>query len=369
MSEKNGCEENKGKNYRFSLIIPTYNRPEYLRRILSYYNEYAGNYKIIVADSSSDENKKVNKEIISSFSNLDILYLSDYSSKINQYHKLADAVNYANGKYCIQTGDDDFITQNGINQSIDFLEKNPDFTVAHGYHISFYLKTDKKGKQPFCWTPIYSHESITLPDPVSRLNEHLAKYSLPTLYAVHRTDFLKMVFKETLKFTDDVRFGELLPSMLTLIYGKMKCLDVLYCVRENTPRSLGETSENLKDFIRVGTYDEKYAKFRDCLAAHLSKKSQLDVEESKKVIDEAMAAYMKKDSTNYKRILIHKMSDVLNHLRLPDWVDEGVRASYRKIFLPKQIADFPCFSDDSSKYYDDFNKIRLHVLSYSNSKK
>ena len=53
---------NDDTNYGCTIIIPTYNRSDYLRRILSYYNEY-------VADSSSDETKKMNKETISSLSN------------------------------------------------------------------------------------------------------------------------------------------------------------------------------------------------------------------------------------------------------------------------------------------------------------
>jgi len=348
-------------NHGCTIIIPTYNRPEYLRRILGYYNEYGENYNIIVADSSSDENKRINKKTISSVSNLNILYLTNYSTEINPTNKIADALNHVNTKYCVLCADDDFVTPTGINQSTDFLEKNPDFTVAHGLYISFYLETDKRGKQQFCGAPIYPYKSITFPDAKSRLNFHFSNY-YPTFYAVHRTDFLNMILKETTQFTDDYRFGELLPSMLTLIQGKMKCLDVLYAAREDIPGSTGQICENLKDFIKVGTHDEKYAKFRDCLAMHLSKKSQLDLEESKRVVDDAMSAYMKKNS------LINKVSNALDYFRLPDWIDEGIRTLYRKLFLSKQMRmdDFQSSVDvPSSKYYDDFNKIRLHVLSYS----
>ena len=48
---------------KVSIIIPTYNRPAYLRRILDYYDSFGEDFKIIVADSSSDENKiKKNRE-------------------------------------------------------------------------------------------------------------------------------------------------------------------------------------------------------------------------------------------------------------------------------------------------------------------
>ena len=362
--------KNNEANQGCTIIIPTYNRSNYLKRILNYYNEYGGEkYKIVVADSSLDENKKLNEKIISSFLNLNILHLSDYPTTIDGLHKIDDALNYVNTKYCVFCADDDFVTPNGINQSMDFLENNQDFAIAHGHYISFHLKADKGGKQQFCWTSIYPYKSITFPDAKTRLDFHFSKY-YPTFYAVHRTDFLKMIFNETLKFTDDGRFGELLPSMLTLIYGKMKRLDVFYAARESIPGSSGQSSENMDDFIKAGTYDEKYAKFRDCLATHLTKKSQLDLEEAKSVIDDAMAAYMRRyilNKTHYKGILIQKMANILDNLRLPNWVDDRIRTSYSRLFVPKQKGDFPIFSDTSSKHYDDFNKIRLQVLSYSKS--
>ena len=45
-----------------TILIPTYNRPGYLKRMLGYYNDFGVVYNIIVADGSSDEIKMVNKE-------------------------------------------------------------------------------------------------------------------------------------------------------------------------------------------------------------------------------------------------------------------------------------------------------------------
>jgi glycosyltransferase domain-containing protein len=355
---------NNETNYGCAILIPTYNRSDYLRRILSYYNKYGESYNIIVADASSDENKKRNKKIISSFSNIDILHINSYSSDIDPYYKISDVLNYVNTKYCVICADDDFITPDGIKQSIEFLDKNPDFTVAHGRYITFYLKRDRKGKLQFRYNPLYVHESISFPDAKSRLFFHLSNVQISPFYAVHRTDFLKFIYKEALEFSDGDQFRELLLSMLTLIYGKMKCLDVFYAAREAIPDSAGATNKNLKDFIKAGTYDEKYAKFRECLAINLSKKSQLDIEESNRLIDNAMSVHMKK-IYSYKYTLISKMSNVLNYLKLPDWMDNVIRRSYRKLFVPKQMRmeDFRSSVDrPSSKYYDGFNKIRHYVL-------
>ena len=351
-----------------TILIPTFNRPDYLRRILSYYNDYKIAHNIIVADSSSDENKQINNKTISSLPSINISYLDEYPSEINPYNKIINALENVNTKYCVFCADADFITPNGIKQSVDFLEHNPDFAVAHGYYISFHLENTENGQQFFSKS-MYSRESITFPDAKERLTHHLSNY-YPTFYAVHKVDMLQMVFKETLKFADDYRFGELLLSMLVLLYGKLKCLDILYGARQgrkDLPDSSNTASNNLIDFINDGTYNEKYEKFRNCLTIHLSKNSQLDIEESKRVIDAAMSAYIKKRSPNSNKTVMRKISDSLDSFNLPDWMDERIRALYRKLFLPRQIDDslFPMEINPSSECHDDFNKIRDHVLSHS----
>lgn len=351
-----------------TILIPTYNRPEYLKRILSYYSDYESTYYIIVADSSSTEVKKLNEESISSFSNLNVQHLDNYSPKINTFHKVAGAVNYVDTKYCVLCADDDFVTPNGINQAVDFLENNPDFIVAHGRYIRFWPRSGVGNKQQFVWKPNYRFQSITSPDPKKRLTYHLSHYFMPTFYAVHRTDFLKLISDEVTKFTDDYRFGELLPSMLALIYGKLKCLDVLYAARETILTSASATSATLSDFIRDGTYEEKYKRFRQCLSTHLSQQSQLDIEESKKVIDNAMSAFIMKKvnlNANGGNIITRKLRGLLDFLNLPDWLDKGLRRSYTELTRSRRSEKYSIDMSPSSKYYDDFNKIRLHVLSYS----
>ncbi len=133
-----------------TILIPTINRVNFLKRILNYYNSFKEDYKIIVGDSSTNENKLKNKKNISTFLNLNILYLDHYSSKINAYHKFADMVNYVDRKYCVFCADDDFIIPNGISQSVAFLEKNSDFSVTQGKFIAFSVKNNnKKGSEQF----------------------------------------------------------------------------------------------------------------------------------------------------------------------------------------------------------------------------
>jgi len=357
---------------RANIIIPTYNRPNYLQRVLDYYHKYGKDFDIIVADSSSEENKKLNKEIILSLPNLNIQHLDKYPEEINPYYKFTDVVNYAKEKYCLFCADDDFVTPNGIKDSIDFLEKNPDFTVAYGYSITFWLKPKEGRKKQFFWEIRYLNQSITFSGPKVRLFKHLSGYCQPTTYGVHRTDFLKMVYKELLNSkVNPVVFGEMLPSMLTLIYGKSKCLDVLYTAREAGLHYLarragfyrGHESVSTRGFLNEGKYDNECEKFKEYLAVHLTRKSQIDIEKSKKLINKAMFIYMRLD---YKHILMAKMKYILKSLHMPDWTYKKIRLLHRKLILLRQT-DILSISLDSlpHKYYDDFEKIKNQVISYS----
>ena len=70
-----------------SIIIPTYNRPNYLERILKYYNIYGKNFDIIIADSSFNKNKQINKDTISKLSKLNISYIDKYSRALMKYYQ------------------------------------------------------------------------------------------------------------------------------------------------------------------------------------------------------------------------------------------------------------------------------------------
>jgi glycosyltransferase domain-containing protein len=352
---------------KFTIIIPTHNRPDYLRRVLDYYSSYKAGYNIIVADSSSDENKRRNKETISSLPDLKILYFGHYPSEIKYGHKFADALDHVETKYCLFCADDDFVVPNGIEESIDFLEKNEDFVVAHGQTITFYPRIKKEGEEKFYWQLEYRVKSNTLTDARSRLVEHLASYSVSTFYGVHRADFLKMIFRETLRSVEHGRFIELLLTELTLVYGKMKCLDGLYAAREIILDSTGIVNESINGLIKKKAYEEKYIGFRKCLVFHLSKNSDLSIEGSCRVVDDAMSAHLKRFRPGpCKQFLM----DALDHL--PGTVSGKIELIYRtmKLKLSKPKGDLLNFiKDPSSAYHGDFIKIRDCVLSHKEAYK
>ena len=352
----------------FSLVIPTYNREKYLRRILSYFAKHNYECKIVIADSSFEEKKILNQRVVDSFSQLQIKYLS-FHPDVSPFQKFADAISSVTTKYCVMCADDDFITPNSMKKCIDFLERNPEFTAVGGYYYDFLALKQSNRKKTFFWRKylfssenIENYMTITSPEPKDRLSIHFTNY-FPTIYYIHQTDFLQMIYKEILQNTSDVRFGEILLDMLTIIHGKIQTLDILYGARESIVTSSTSTYSRLSHFINNGTYDEKFQKFRECLVNHLIEKQEISVQDAEKIINDGMESYIQnrlavnnKDSVNCIRQLIRTLLIKLRYFRINI-------SQYRKFSFKKQI-DLEKWNieDPPKKYLDDFNDIKETVL-------
>jgi len=352
----------------FSIVIPTYNRDKYLLRILSYFAEHNYECKIVIADSSFEEKKILNQRVVNSFSQLQIEYLS-FHPDVNFYQKLADTINSVTTKYCVLCADDDFITHNSMKKCIDFLQRNPEFTAVGGYYYDFLALKRSNKKKTFYWRKylfssenIENYMTITTSEPKDRLSIHFKNY-FPTIYYIHRTDFLQMVYKEVLQNTSDVRFGEILLDMLTIIHGKIQTLDILYGARESIVTSSTSMHSRLSHFVKNGTYDEKFQKFRECLVNHLIKKQEITVQDAEKIINDGMEAYIqnrlavkKEETVNWFRKLARMLFIKLRYFRINV-------SQYRKFSFKKQI-DLEKWntSDPPKKYLDDFNDIKEIVL-------
>ncbi len=344
--------DDNSEKINYTIFIPTINRSAYLRRLLKYYNSYGKEFNIIVADSSSDDVKKRNENEITTFKKMNIIHIDKYPTTLNPYHKFADMVKYCSTEYAVFCADDDFIVPNGIEKSVEFLENNSDFTCAHGNYIEFKLDATKK---KFYWRPIYPYESILSSDAKQRFQTHLEKY-YQTLYAVHRKDFLNMIFEEFSKSSvDPMQFGELLPDMLALIYGKMKRLEVFYAARATASRVAYWPT--IFEYMDRGQYEEEYIKFKNCISTHLSKNSNVEEHEAKQIIDNSMQKYLK---IAKKEDSFGKIGTLIKKAHLPNNIDNYIKNFYRKIKHPHEYR--PWMTKEPENDIEDFNMIRTVVL-------
>ena len=308
---------------KITVIIPTHERHQYLKRSLDYWGKT--DIPSLVADSSLDE------------------YIGQIPKNINYYHypqksrlstslatKLVDVIKNVSTEYSVVCGDTDFLTYKGLTESVSFLEANADYAVAHGKYIAVvHPGNNFEPNGRFCWSQLYESESNSFSNPKDRILYHFENYFCPTFYGVHRKDDLRLVLQEANNYTDDYRFIELLPSMVTVILGKVKRLKGLYGARE-----LALKKKNLPDLFtykKEGSFNERYDRFKSCLIKYLSKENKINITEASKIIDVGMDKYLTSISTSIA-------SRNRNRTFFTDW-------SY-------------------SKDLDDFNLIKSSMLKY-----
>ncbi|MBI2018560.1 TIGR00180 family glycosyltransferase [Candidatus Daviesbacteria bacterium] len=342
------------------LVIPTHNRPHLLKRILDYYQPVAKLFdNIIIADSSEISNKRLNKRIISLYPN-NIMYLDKFPKNLEQHYKFAEMVKYIKSKYCVFCPDDDFVIPNAIKQCVNFLEKNPQYSAAHGTYISFYISKNLFEFKKFQWRFLFSPTSISSDNPIDRVASHLRYYVL-VLWAVRRSEVVKTCYREFAKtkigpFMLPV-FGELLPDALTVLFGKIKNLNILYGARQYLSQIRGYYP-SLIDTKKMGKYDLEYTKFKSCILNNLNKKANLFNQKPDKILDSAMDNYI---NYSYQEHIMNKIYLAL--AKYPKFVSKRLISLHTYYLFSKAKRNLIGSIDNPrSKYFSDFSRIRNSVL-------
>jgi glycosyltransferase domain-containing protein len=337
----------------FTIFIPTCARPNFLQRILTYYQHFQQPYHIVVADSSPAEYKEKNQQIISTFSDLKITHEASYPPDLNPFLKFADMVKHTQYPYSIICADDDYVDPQGIETAVDFLENHQDFSCAHGNYISFRNPTTTRGR--FFWRPIYPYTPLTSDKPQDRFYQHLTDY-YQVLYAVRRTKQVQMMYDELVTSTaDPMQFGELLPDMLTVLYGKMQRLNIFYGARQI--ESSVWKWQSLHQYMHQGAYDAEYQKFKACIAAHLTQYG-LTHDQADVLIDKAMNQYLQHMK---KKEPIRRLQQQAKQLHIPPVLFQYAQQIYGKIV---QSQDYINWTDHDPPTHDlpGFTRIKQSVL-------
>lgn len=281
-----------------TLIVPTRNRPKFLARMLSYYSEVGFSCKIIVADSSEEVILEQNRHVIGHTKGLFAIEHRTYDGNSTLAAKINNSLNCVDTRYVVLGADDDFFVPRALDRATEFLENQPDYSLAHGGAVSFELKSDK---DPVCGEILkvvsYNQRSIEFADASRRLSDHLADYC-PTFYSVQRLDQMRSIWLKTYHAFLDPYFGELLPSCLSLIQGKSKRLKGLYMARQ-THSAKGYLLPDLFDWFIHPDWGKQYETLRDIIAEELAQYSPLVAEEAKTFFKGIFWHYMAQSLSNH----------------------------------------------------------------------
>ncbi len=226
---------------KLTLIIPTHNRNYYLSRCLWYHAHFPFG-QIIVADSSSEEKKSVNREtvakIIEKFG-ADILYL-EYEPETDKfggdiYQKWGDAVQHAGMEYSQICTDKEFLMPTVICENIQVLIENDDYVVAHSNDCNIYNKDVYNSLSEYWLEYIRPGKVSELSDdPVERFNHsinYVNPYANSTLLSLTRTNIIRDIYEISNTYGLDLRYGEVFLGYASYLYGKVCYKENILCSR------------------------------------------------------------------------------------------------------------------------------------------
>jgi glycosyltransferase domain-containing protein len=278
-----------------TIIIPTYRRPRLLARLLRYYRDVQLDDPVVVADSSPEPEAWANQQMIRSVQQtLDITY-QQYEPTIWVELKIARALDVIDTPYTVLCADDDFLIPRGIAACVAFLESHPDYAIASGRAVAVMQPggpNDLFGALYEGWyTRSYPQRTLESADPMARLLSHMSNYTT-TFYSVHRRADMVRNIQLATQYTDEVRFGELVLSCLSVIQGKVHCLDTLTMVRQFLPDSAAQQATSWATLLTNDDYSQRYTLFRTCLATELVRATTCDSDTARAVVNRAFLAYL-----------------------------------------------------------------------------
>jgi glycosyltransferase domain-containing protein len=211
---------------RYTLLIPTFNRPVALRSLLGYLAARRFDYPVRVLDSSSGDALSQNRETVGR-GGLDIVH-EGYDPAIDVHKKIELGLASVESTYCSLCADDDVLFTDQLNGLLDVLDANPALAVAHGYYANF-----KPGEDFEIWHTDYSSPSILADDPLKRIVEQMKNYQA-IFYGIHRTGTMKSI-RPPLDRVKSLWAKELLTSSLALISGGARRVPAYYLARNSNP--------------------------------------------------------------------------------------------------------------------------------------
>ena len=239
-----------------SIVIPTYNRPEFLGRLLAYYQSKESAAKVLILDSSESDvkakNARVTAECGERFRHVVFPLTLPVASKLAQGLALVDT------PFCALCADDDIVFIEGLNRALTYLKAHPECVCTDGIYLNFF----RSGKDIQLKIE-YASKGIDAEHPAARVFRLFQRYE-SLFYGVFRTSDLAEIFSGVSR-NPSLHYQELFQATGALLIGKSHRLPVFYagrqhCAPADPTRNRWQTyywfAENREEFL------EHYVRYR-----------------------------------------------------------------------------------------------------------
>ena len=237
-----------------TIVCITYGRPNYVGRLIKYWQIYFKDAKIYILDGS---NQKLEDKYLNMIKEKNTNYIHMQNASI--FKRYTYIKNILKTKYFQLVADDELFTSTGIKNCLDFLENNPAYSSCCGKMILF---TPLLKKEVFAFSPynLYSNEDSVRSQRVKSWLE----YSQPnTIYSITRSENYIKILNECLKINEKIFskpqiFFEELVEIGLVYQGKTKIINELMWLRSIENERIGFEDDD--DRPEMTVYNENHEK-------------------------------------------------------------------------------------------------------------
>jgi len=267
-------------SHELTVVIPTYNRPGYLKRSLDYWG--STDIDIIVADGSDNEYEGCIP--------INVTYF--YNKELTVGQRWLNALQKVKTPYVAICADDDFLSINGIKSCLDYLKNFSDYASVQGISVTFQIDDKKNIYVEISNYKMLGHH-IDGDVAQQRLNQLFDEY-IYQIYSIYRLQVLRPAF-EACKDLSNPNYLELAAAIVPTIFGKHKVLPVFYSARQNISGSSSETFEVPRFESRKAEFSINYQRWRTNLAKIYSEVEGSSFRDSMEIIDKTLTQYYQWD--------------------------------------------------------------------------
>ncbi len=278
-----------------TVIIPTYNRAEFLFRTLQFLQTGSSRFPIIVADGSDENVAQKNAECTRIGDEISYFYTparSDEIPSVNYRRRMLAALDQVKTPYSVFCADDSLLVPESALLSARFLEDNTDYIGCHGIYLQYRYSHNRLQIQGV----EFEGDSLDSENFSSRLMQLFSRYESP-FYAVFRAPINRILLDRYAE-AEQPLWPEIYHSTAAIIEGKIKRLDNIYALRHTGIAPLPHQMASFDQWV-LSDFDSffaRYRKFRDKVAEweFNGKLSDADRNKLHRLIDTVFMLYIGK---------------------------------------------------------------------------
>lgn len=291
---------------QLTVIIPVKDREQFLIRWMYYAKKVSFPFKLFIADGSANnemQNLFLNNNNFSSINYEYVKFPHDKSYDLF-WNKLLKSLKEIKTPYVAIGNDDDLYCVDGLLKSVEFLNRNSDYSICGGKIGVFEPLPSKKYSD---YKGLYSNniycsfndtsQSIRDNSSLDRIKSHFSNYAL-TFYDVQHKEQAVFAYQKIVDLKiENILLVELVTSFISIAQGKSKRLNDIFLMRQATPESsFAKTYTEQKgdefDQMLYRSWSIDLNNFFDEVANIVVQKDNIDLENSIKQIKKSYREYI-----------------------------------------------------------------------------